>query len=70
MPLFNEAEALREPLNIEIDLEAHISKAKSKGKKKKNIKSLPVIEEVFVYINISLMYTLVEAAKKREAQTL
>jgi hypothetical protein len=48
LPLFNEAEALREPLNIEADLEEHISKSKSKGKKKKNIKNLPVIEEVFI----------------------
>lgn len=47
LPLFNEAEALREPLNIEPDLEALVKKTKRKGKKRKNIKSLPVIEDVF-----------------------
>ena len=48
LPLFNEAEALREPLNIEADLEEHISKSKSKGKKKKRIKNLPVVEDAFL----------------------
>ena len=47
LPLFNEAEALREPFNIEPDLEEVIIKTKSKKSKKKNIKSLPVIEEIF-----------------------
>lgn len=47
LPLFNEAEALREPLNIETDLEEYITKPKPKGPKKKNIKSLPVVEDVF-----------------------
>ena len=47
LPLFNEAEALREPLNIEPDLEELVTKTKPKKSKKKNIKSLPVIEERF-----------------------
>lgn len=50
MLLFNEAEALREPINIEPSKEDIIpsdNKSNKKSSKKKNIKSLPVYEEIF-----------------------
>ena len=49
LQIFNEAEALREPINIEPQEEdLPIADNKKKGKKPKNLKTLPVITETFM----------------------